>query len=72
MFFSIGVIYFRVKHELPKQMLQKLHDTLTAEDIENLGGESVESAYKLMVDVLTSHLLWTLDHIESSHASKYN
>ena len=51
-------------------MLQKLDETLTPEDVEKLGGESVRSSFKLMVDVLTSHLIWTLDHMEGMVSSK--
>ena len=61
-----GMLYYRVKHALPEQMLQRLYATLSPNVIQEMGGSEFESAYALMVDVLTSHMIWTLDHLEST------
>ncbi len=55
---------------LPSKLMQHMHVKFTPAEIEEIGGFAFESAFELMVDVITSHLMWTLDHIESGNHSK--
>lgn len=60
-------MFHQVEHVLPARMRAQLHERFTPEEIMERGGVAFSSAWDLMVDVLTSHLMWTLNHIESLH-----